>query len=134
MSERVRANYALLRLTADIGLTLLALYLSTVLRPLSLVGAELTLRYTALSPLVYLFVILIWTVAFLLLSVYAPSNQRAVDEVQAIVVAVTVSALVLAGLLYFSYREVSRLHILIFYALDLILVALIKFMRKYSGR
>jgi exopolysaccharide biosynthesis polyprenyl glycosylphosphotransferase len=119
MSERTRANYALLRLVSDVILTELALFLTYVLRPLSPVGAPLTLEHTYLAPVVYVLVALIWTVAFLLLSVYVPRNLRAIDEAQAIFVAVTLSILVLAGLLYFSYREISRLQILMFYGLDL---------------
>jgi len=122
MSERSRANSALLRLLADIVLTLLALFLAYLLRPLSPIGAELALEHTRVAPLVYVLVALIWTVAFLLLSVYTPRSLRAVDEAQAIFVAVTLSTLVLAGLLYFSYREISRLQILTFYVLDLILL------------
>jgi exopolysaccharide biosynthesis polyprenyl glycosylphosphotransferase len=65
---------------------------------------------------------MIWTVAFLLLSVYVPRNLRAIDEAQAIFVAATLATLVLAGVLYFSYRDVSRLQILMFYAFDVILL------------
>jgi exopolysaccharide biosynthesis polyprenyl glycosylphosphotransferase len=122
MSERSRANYALLRLVSDVILTQLALFLSYLLRPLSPVGQPLTHEHTYLAPIIYVSVGLIWTVAFLLLQVYVPRNLRAIDEAQAIVVAVTLSTLVLAGLLYFSYREVSRLQILMFYAFDLILL------------
>ncbi len=122
MSERSRANDALLRLVSDIALTELALFLSYILRPLSPVGIPLTTEHTRLVPFVYLAVALIWTIAFLLLSVYAPRTLKAVDEAQAIIVAVTLSTLILAGVLYFSYREVSRLQILLFYALDLILL------------
>jgi len=122
MSERSRANDALLRLVSDIALTELALFLSYILRPLSPVGIPLTNEHTRLAPFVYLAVALIWAIAFLLLSVYAPRTLKAVDEAQAIVVAVTLSTLILAGVLYFSYREVSRLQILLFYALDLILL------------
>ena len=122
MSERSRANYALIRLVADISLTLLALALSTILRPWSPVGMELTLEHTQLAPLVYVFVTVIWTLAFLLLSVYAPRNQRTIDEVQTVFVAVSVSSLILAGMLYLTYREMSRLQFLMFYVMDLILL------------
>ena len=137
MSERSRANDALLRLLSDIVLTLLALFLSYVLRPFSPVGAPLTHEYSYIPPLVYVAVAVIWTSAFLLLSVYAPRNVRAVDEGQAIFAAVTIATLVLAGVLYFSYREISRLQILMFYGLDVILLIGSRFVvgaiRSYMG-
>ncbi len=120
MSERSRANEALLRLAADIIITILALFLSSLLRPLSPVGKALTLEHTRIAPLVYLLVAVIWMLAFLLLSIYAPRNQRTIDEVQAVFVAVSVSTLILAGMLYLTYREMSRLQFLMFYALDLV--------------
>ena len=120
MSERSRANYALIRLATDILLTLLALFLSSILRPLSPVGSLLALEHTWLAPLMYVLVTLIWTLAFLLLSVYAPRNQRAIDEVQTVLVAASVSTLILAGMLYLTYREMSRLQFLMFYVLDLV--------------
>jgi exopolysaccharide biosynthesis polyprenyl glycosylphosphotransferase len=137
MSEGSRANDALLRLVSDVILTELALFLTYVLRPLSPIGAPLTRVHTTLAPAIYLLVALIWTVAFLLLSVYVPRNQRAIDEAQGIVVAVTLSVLVLAGVLYFSYREISRLQILMFYGLDLIFLAgsrlVVSAVRSYRG-
>lgn len=111
-----------MRLVADVILTELALFLSYILRPFSPVGVALTTEHTRLPAFVYVVVALIWAIAFLLLSVYTARALKAVDEAQVMVMAVTVSTLVLAGVLYFSYREVSRLQILLFYALDLILL------------
>ena len=120
---RLRGNYTLFRLFLDILLTELALFLATVLRPLMPFGQPLTAEQSQLPLVVFGLVALIWTVASLLLSVYAPRSQRGVDEAQSIFVAVTLTTIVLASVLYFSFRQVSRLQILMFYALNLVFLA-----------
>jgi exopolysaccharide biosynthesis polyprenyl glycosylphosphotransferase len=79
----------------------------------------LTAVHTLLPLVVYALVALIWTVAFLLLSVYAPRTLRPVEEAQLVIVAVTLSTLTLGCALYFSFRNISRLQIILFYGLDL---------------
>jgi exopolysaccharide biosynthesis polyprenyl glycosylphosphotransferase len=120
MFERLGVTRPLLWLIADIVLTELALYLASVLRPLLPFGRFVPVETARLNPLIYLFVAVIWVVAFMLLSVYVPRTQRFVDEAQALFVAVTLTTMVLAGILYFSFRGVSRLQILLFYALTLV--------------
>ena len=118
MSGQSRADYPLWRLVADLVLTVAALLLASWLRPHLPFGKPLTPEYPGLSPLVYPLVVLIWGVAFNLLSLYAPRARPAFDEAQSVFVAVTFATLILAGVLYFSYRDVSRLEILTFYVLD----------------
>jgi exopolysaccharide biosynthesis polyprenyl glycosylphosphotransferase len=65
-------------------------------------------------------VAVIWSLAFLLQSVYAPSDQRAVDQAQSIFVAVTLATLTLAGFFFFAFPAIPRLQVVIFYLLDLV--------------
>jgi exopolysaccharide biosynthesis polyprenyl glycosylphosphotransferase len=122
MAERPRASDALVRFTADIAITLLALYLASVIRPVLPFGQPITAEYTRLPLIIYLLVALIWAGLLLLLSVYATRSLRVFDEAQLIIAAVTLATLTLGGVLYFSYREISRLQILVFYTLDLALL------------
>lgn len=68
---------------------------------------------------------LIYPVIFIAFSVYDPNRTyRAVDEYQMLSIVCLVSALALAGIVYFSVREVSRLTLVYFYAIQLALVVL----------
>ncbi len=130
MPEHPKAHYAVLWLAVDIALTQLALFAAVVLRPMLPFGTPLTLQQVRLRPFVYLFAALVWSIAFLLLSVYETREQRATDEAQAIFVAVSLATFALAGMLYFTFREISRLQILTFYILDLILLLGARFVTR----
>jgi exopolysaccharide biosynthesis polyprenyl glycosylphosphotransferase len=107
-------------LLGDMLLTGLALWLSSLLRPLTKWGAPLTPLEAQIPWPVYGIALLTWGIVFVLSSVYRPEHQlRAADELQAVTLAVITSALVFAGALYFSFRLVSRLQVLMFAVLDL---------------
>ncbi len=120
MFDRPGTSHALVRFASDIVLTLFALFLASVLRPWLPFGMPLTAEHTSLSLIVYALVALIWSTAFLLLSVYTPRTLRSFEEAQLIIVAVTLATLTLGCVLYFSFRQISRLQIITFYALDLL--------------
>jgi len=122
MREWWRANYTLVRLVLDVVLTELALFLAGVLVALLPMVQPLPPSRWEISLVIYVVVAVIWSVAFLLQSVYAPSDQRAVDQAQSIFVAVTLATLTLAGFFFFAFPSVSRLQILVFYLLDLVLL------------
>ena len=122
MFARPGTSRALFRFASDILFTLLALFLSSVLRPWLPFGMPLTAEHTTLPLIIYALVALIWSVAFLLLSVYTPRTLRPFEEAQLMVVAVTLSTLTLGCVLYFTFRQVSRLQIITFYAFDLFLL------------
>jgi exopolysaccharide biosynthesis polyprenyl glycosylphosphotransferase len=121
MLKRVRATFALLLFFSDIILTELALYAASQLRPrLTLFGTELGSDGTQLYLSIYIMVAVIWSIVFLLLSVYdARRTLRAVDELQVLTMAIILSTLVFAGALYFSFRYVSRLQTVYFAVIDL---------------
>jgi exopolysaccharide biosynthesis polyprenyl glycosylphosphotransferase len=120
MFDRSGTSHALTRFALDIALTLLALLLASALRPWLPFGRPLTAEHARLPLLIYALVALIWSVAFLLLSVYSPRTLRPVEEAQLMIAAVTLATLTLGCVLYFSFREISRLQIITFYVLDLI--------------
>ena len=122
MLKWLRANYTLGRLILDLVLTELALFLAGVLRSRLPFKDPLSAGQADLPTLVYLMVGVTWVLAFLLLSVYSSRRQRAVDEAQNIFVAVTLTTLGLAGVLFFAVYQASRLQIAIFYALNLTLL------------
>ncbi|MGC9332777.1 MAG: nucleoside-diphosphate sugar epimerase/dehydratase, partial [Anaerolineae bacterium] len=119
MLERPGIYGAVLRLILDVALTLSALFLAGTIRPLLPFGRPLAAEQVGLSPSLYVFVAIIWAATFLLLGIYEPRNQRAAEEAQAIFVATSLATLVLAALLYFTFRQISRLQFCTFYALDL---------------
>lgn len=125
MLERWGARYALVRLISDVVLTGLALFLashtSRWLYSQTALGLQETTVFEAPTH-IYMLVAFIWGAAFLLLSIYSPRTQRAVDEAQTVFVAVTIATLVLASALFFLTPQISRLQVLIFYALDLLLL------------
>jgi exopolysaccharide biosynthesis polyprenyl glycosylphosphotransferase len=122
MFARPGTSHALFRFASDILLTLLALFLASALRPWLPFGMPLTAEHTTLPLIIYALVALIWSLAFLLLSVYTPRTLRPFEEAQLMVVAVTLSTLTLGCALYFTFRQISRLQIITFYALDLCLL------------
>ena len=122
MLEWWRTNYTLVRLVLDVVLTELALFVAGVLVALLPMMQPAPPGRWPMSVGVYTVVAVIWSVAFLLQSVYAPSDQRAVDQAQSIFVAVTLATLTLAGCLFFLFPSVPRAQILIFYLLDLVLL------------
>jgi exopolysaccharide biosynthesis polyprenyl glycosylphosphotransferase len=122
VDERPGADNPLLRLALDVALTLVALYLASVLRPWLPLGRAIAPEYTRLPVIMYGLVVLVWSLAFLLLSVYRSRILRIGDEVQLVIAAATLATLTLSGFLYFSFRDVSRLQVATFYLLDLLLL------------
>jgi exopolysaccharide biosynthesis polyprenyl glycosylphosphotransferase len=84
-------------------------------------------RETALSagtsaPL-FIAVAIIWPFFFVVFSVYdGRQNETLRTELRNVATAVTMATLVLAGVLYLTYRDTSRVQFLIFFALDLALL------------
>ncbi|UCC61999.1 MAG: sugar transferase [Anaerolineae bacterium] len=108
---------------ADLLFTALALRLSAVVRLWLPWGAKIDLETVTLSVYIYLKVLFICTVVIQIFSVYDPKRTlRLVDELQQLVAAIFMSTLGLAGALYFSFRDVSRLQVIYFFILDLMLL------------
>ncbi len=108
---------------ADLVLTGFALRLSGVLRLWLPLGTDIDLSEVTLNFLIYLMILAIWMVIFQIFSVYDPKlTLRLIDELQQIIAAIFMSTLVFAGALYFSFRDISRLQAIYFFAIDLLLL------------
>jgi exopolysaccharide biosynthesis polyprenyl glycosylphosphotransferase len=111
MLRRFSVNFALLSMLLDGLSTALGLFLSENLRPLLnswtfIKEVEDTLLVP--SALYFLFP-LVWIVIFASLSIYDGRKfLRAADELAALFLSTFIASISSAGILYFSYREVSR--------------------------
>ncbi len=116
MAKNLRLT--LILLLGDLLLTIFALWVTTLLRPALEWGKAV--EHADLPLPVYALTICIWFTVFILHSTYHPAQLfRLRDETRNVITAVCLSILVFAGLLYFSYRGISRLQILLFAALNL---------------
>ncbi len=121
MSKKEDTNIVLYLVVSDLLLTLLSLYLAVHLRAELPWGRNLPPRFVSVPTGIYLIVLLMWGMVFQFFSIYALDRRsRVIDEVQQLIVAVVTSVVLLAGILYLSYREISRLLFLYFAAIDLV--------------
>jgi exopolysaccharide biosynthesis polyprenyl glycosylphosphotransferase len=129
MLKRSSTNYAVALLFLDLCLTWVALFLASVARRQLPLGAELGRAATAQLPVhVYIIASVLWPVIFVLLSVYDFRYRPSLSEqLERVIVGVSVATLVFAGALYFSFREVPRLLFAYFFFLDLLLLAGLRF-------
>jgi exopolysaccharide biosynthesis polyprenyl glycosylphosphotransferase len=104
----------------DMSLTLLALILAVWVRPwLPQLPFLVTVDRIHVDPYLYLIIPILWVITFLIFSVYDPKRiYKIIDELQIVVVATIVAALIFAGLLYLAYRDFSRWLFVIFVLLD----------------
>jgi exopolysaccharide biosynthesis polyprenyl glycosylphosphotransferase len=117
MFRRFSVNFALFSIAMDVALVSLALAVATHLRPLfnsfpHIADISQPIRVPGMLYPIFSFV---WVGILLLLSVYdGRRNLRVVDEFTSLTVASLLAAISLAGILYFSYRDVSRALFLFF--------------------
>ncbi len=105
------ANQVIILGLLDIALTLLSLYLAGWARYLIPWGVHLPWRLVALPWPVYMMAAVIWPVVLSLVSVYDlrfHRDRRLSAEIWSLLLGVSIASLVLAGCLYFSYRQVAR--------------------------
>ncbi len=122
--RRFSVNFAIFSLLLDIGLTIMALMLATALRPfLTHLPFLQDLAIVSFSPSVYGIIVVLWTAIFLFNSVYDPRNvYKITDELQNVTIAVALASLIFAGVLYLFFRDFSRYLLLLFVAIDLVLL------------
>lgn len=119
--KRYSANYLLFLLVVDTLLVQLAFWSSLRLRYLLPFGVTLQpegmhLQFAIPLPVIQVAVGLLWLLIFLLTSVYTSSHiVQWSDELQRVMLANTIAALCLAGLLYMARIELMRLAYLYFY-------------------
>lgn len=126
MTQRQEVNRIVILGVADIALTMLALYLASWARYLIPWGVRLPWHLVELPWPVYLMAAFIWPVVFSLATVYdvRPHAHRHLSaEMRSLILGIGLALLVLAGALYFSYREVPRRQFFYFGAIDFSLLA-----------
>ena len=127
MNQRREINRAVTLGLVDVALTLLALTLASWARLLIPWGPRLTWRFAALPWPVHLMAAVIWPVVLSLASVYRvrPHAHRRISVgIRTLLQGIGLALLVLAGGLYFSYRQVPRRLIFYFGIIDFSLLAL----------
>jgi exopolysaccharide biosynthesis polyprenyl glycosylphosphotransferase len=122
MRTPVKTNRLLLMVGLDISLTLLSLWLATQLRAWLPLGRPLGERGAALEWPIYVLAVLIWVTTFSQFDLYTRRQTRFRQEARAVTVASLTALLILAGALYLSFRQVSRLQFLYFGALNVVLL------------
>ena len=117
MLRRFSVNIAILYILIDAALVLLAMVLAVKVRPLfnPLEYVRVMEAPIQMPAMVYVLNVLVWTGVMALLSVYdGRRNLLVIDELTNLTLAVGVAFVSLAGVLFLSYRDVSRLLFLIF--------------------
>ncbi|HEY63879.1 MAG TPA: undecaprenyl-phosphate glucose phosphotransferase [Caldilineae bacterium] len=123
MRRQYSTNYLLLLICADVLLTLAALFLASKARYHIPWGVRLTPPFVRVPVPIYVVVAFLWPMLLGLVGLYdARRTWRVVGELQAIVTGIGLASLVLAGILYLSYRDVPRRLFLYFATFDLILL------------
>ncbi len=123
MRRQYSTNYLLFLLCSDVLLSLVALLLASQARYHIPWGVRLSPIHVRIPVPIYLVVAILWPILLSLVGLYnARRTWRVVGELQAIVTGVGLASLVLAGVLYLSYREVPRRLFLYFATFDLLLL------------
>lgn len=116
MFRRFSPNFAILSIFLDVVFIVLALVAANFLRPLlSDLPFTEELQRSFVPPILYPVFASIWIGIFFLLAVYdGRRNLYVIDEFTSLTLASGLAAVSLAGLLYLSYRDVSRVLFLAF--------------------
>ena len=120
MLRRFTVNFGILSVLLDAACILAGLYASTIIRPL-LSSTGWFASITGPIPIpgaLYMLFPLIWVGVLSSLAIYDGKRYiRAVDEFTALTLASALATIALAGILYFSFRDVSRAQYLVFAAI-----------------
>ncbi|MGQ9890153.1 MAG: hypothetical protein ACUVSX_16940, partial [Aggregatilineales bacterium] len=133
MQVPVKTNRVLMAIGLDLGLTLVSLWLSAQMRLWLPFGQDLNEPNVALGWPVYALAALIWLIVLAQFNLYARRRARFREESRALSVAVLTALLILAGALYLSFRQVSRLQFIYFGLVNLALLHLahgVRFLRR----
>jgi exopolysaccharide biosynthesis polyprenyl glycosylphosphotransferase len=117
MLRRFSVNFALFSMTLDGLSVLFSLWMATLFRPaLSKIDwIEPIPSQVVIPAALYVLFPLIWVIIYSALSIYDGRKYlRAMDEFAILSLAMLIASVSAAGILYFSYRDVSRALILVF--------------------
>ena len=123
MFKRFSTSFMVFLLITDLILTECALYVASVLRYRLPYGDWIPWEMARVPLQVYGLVVVIWAVIFMVLSLYNPNRVfRAVDEFPLVILATTLAAFSLAGILYLTFRDIPRYLFLYFFLMNLALL------------
>src|SRR5512142_1772252 len=126
MIRRFSTNFAIFSVAVDAVLILASLWLAVQIRPYmdgKLFRTIETVPQPALA--VYISFPLLWVAVMALFSVYdGQKNLRVVDEFTSLTISSLATVIMLAGILYFTYRDTSRALFGLFALLSYLLVLL----------
>jgi len=110
MLRRFSVNFAIFSMLLDGASALFCLWFAATIRPLmNFLAFVKTVDSPAVPLQLYVLFPLIWVIVFSSLSIYDGRKfLRAADELAALMLATVIASISAAGILYFSYREVSR--------------------------
>jgi exopolysaccharide biosynthesis polyprenyl glycosylphosphotransferase len=124
MLRRFSVNFALLSMLLDGLSTALGLWLAAVLRPLlnRFSFIQIINDSQIVPSFLYILFPVIWVVIFSSLSIYDGRKfLRAADELAALFLSTFIASISTAGILYFSYRQVSRALFVLFIVVTFLL-------------
>lgn len=125
---RRNTNYVILSFVLDLSCVFAAIFLSHYFRTHLPFGYPLS--YERGIEVILLEAGLLYPLVFLLFSLYDPERTfRVVDEFQIITISSFIAALALAGLVFFTARDISRLFLIYFYVFHF---GLMFFWRSFS--
>jgi len=126
MFARLRRLVLVLAL-ADLAATQLALVVADLMRRFIPIGNLTAGQVSFLNPVIHLIVAVVFPATFLALAVYDVRRDTSpVGDPATLTRAVVVATFVFAGVLYFSYRQVPRLLVAYFFAVELAALAAIR--------
>ncbi len=110
MLRRFSVNFAIFSILLDGVSALLCLWFSATIRPfMNSLAFVKTVDSPAVPLQLYVLFPLIWVIVFSSLSIYDGRKfLRAADEFAALMLATVIASISTAGILYFSFRDVSR--------------------------
>jgi exopolysaccharide biosynthesis polyprenyl glycosylphosphotransferase len=112
MFRRFSVNFAIISILLDTLIIAVSFYSANILRPLlnALPFSQLISEPINIPILLYILLTLIWVLIFLLLSLYdGRRNLYFIDELTTLTIGSILAGVSMAGTLYLSFREVSRL-------------------------
>jgi exopolysaccharide biosynthesis polyprenyl glycosylphosphotransferase len=137
MFRRFSVNFALLSITLDAFFVIISFLAAVHMRPLlNIFPFAATISRPMQTPsFLYPFFAFWWVLINLLLSIYdGRKNLYFVNEFTSLTIGAILTGVSLAGVLYLSYRDISRLLFLIFIALGFILMLIWRTIARYAFR
>ena len=141
MIRRFSANYVIFSILLDLALAGLALVLAVQMRPMfnTFPGVTPIREQMEFAQPLFFILPLCWMVINLVMGLYdEQNNQRFVDEFTRLVETTLLATSALAGLLFLSYREISRFLFLFFMLIAFLMMLVwrlvIRIIRKSQSR